>query len=80
MNSYSGSTFPTTKLGDLWWKIPIWLSNISLWSRQPTISLTTKSQVESKVIKDIMTRTTEKSDLIDKLFEKNVSNQFLKIQ
>ena len=48
-----------SKLGDLWWKGPTWLSNISLWPRQPTIGPKTESQVECKAIKEIMTTTIE---------------------
>ena len=53
---------PISKLDDLCWKGPTWLSNISLWPRQPTIDQTTESQVECKSIKDVMTTAIEKSD------------------
>ena len=53
---------PISKLDDLCWKDPTWLSNISLWPRQPTIDQTTESQVECKSIKDVMTTAIEKSD------------------
>ena len=42
---------PISKLGDLWWKGPTWLSNISVWSRQPNIGPTTESQVDCKAVK-----------------------------
>ena len=42
---------PISKLGDLWWKGPTWLSNISVWPRQPTIGPTTESQVDCKAVK-----------------------------
>ena len=48
-----------SKLGDLWWKGPTWLSNISLWPRQPIIGPKTESQVECKAIKEKMTTTIE---------------------
>ena len=60
-----------SKLGDLWWKDPTWVSNISLWPRQPTIGPTTESQVECKAIKEIMTTTIEKSDIFDNFLEKH---------
>ena len=69
---------PISKLGDLWWKGPTWLSIISLWSRRPTIGPTTESQVEFKAIKEIMTTTIEKSDTFDKLLEKHKLMQVLK--
>ena len=68
-----------SKLGDLWWKGPTWLSNISLWPRQPTIGPTTESQVECKAIKEIMTPTIEKSGIFDKLLEKHELYKFLRI-
>ena len=70
---------PISKLGDLWWKGPTWLSNISLWPRQPTIGPTTESQVECKSIKEIMTTTIEKSDTFDNLLEKHELYKFLRI-
>ena len=70
---------PISKLGDLWWKDPTWLSNISLWPRQPTIGPTTESQVECKAIKEIMTTTIEKSDIFNNLLEKHELYKFLRI-
>ena len=70
---------PISKLGDVWWKGPTWLSNISLWPRQPTIGPTTESQVECKSIKEIMTTTIEKSDTFDNLLERDELYKFLRI-
>ena len=69
---------PISKLGDLWWKGPTWLSIISLWPRRPTIGPTTESQVEFKGIKEIMATTIEKSATFDKLLEKHKLMQVLK--
>ena len=65
--------------GDLWWKSPTWLSNISLWPRQPTIGSATGSQVECKAIKEIMTTAIEKSDIFDNLLGKHELYKFLRI-
>ena len=70
---------PISKLGDLWWKDPTWLSNISLWPRQLTIVPTIESQAEYKAIKEIMTTTIDKSDTFDKLLEKHELYKFLRI-
>ena len=69
----------TSILGDLWRKDPTWLSNISLWPRQPTIGPTTESQVECKAIKEIKITTIEKSDIFYKLVEKHELYKFLRI-
>ena len=70
---------PISKLGDPWWKGHSWLSNISLWPRQPTIDPTAEFQIESKALEEIMTPTIEKSDTFDKLLEKHKLRKFLRI-
>ena len=70
---------PISKLGDLWWKDPTWISNISLWPRQPTIGATTESRVECKATKEIMTTTIEKSDIFDNFLEKHELYKSLRI-
>ena len=72
-------TSPISKLGDLWWKGPTLLSNISLWPRQPTIGLKTESQVECKLIKEIMTTNIEKLYTFDKLFRKHGLYKFIRV-
>ena len=51
---------PISNLGDLWWKDPTQLTNISLKIRQPTMGSTAEFQVESKPIKEIITTTIER--------------------
>ena len=51
-----------SNIPEVWWKGPAWLTEPENWPDQPYISPTIESEKESKLIKEVLATTTEKTD------------------
>ena len=55
------------KMGELWWKGSGWLRYSDNWLSDITTKATAETEKEVRIIKDMMTSTTLKSDIMDEI-------------
>ena len=55
------------KMGEFWWKGPGWLRDSDNWPSDIKTKATAQTEKEVRIIKDLMTRTTLKSDVMDEI-------------
>ena len=59
-----------TKMGEFWWKEPGWFRDSDSWSSDIKTKETAEIESEARIIKDMMTSTTLKSDVVDEILQR----------
>ena len=68
-----------TKMGELWWKGPAWLRDSDNWPSDIKTKATAGTEKEARIIKDKLTSTTLKSDVVDEILQRYSYWKFLRI-
>ena len=58
------------KMRELWWKRLAWLRDSDNWASDIKTKATAETEKEARIIKDIMTSTTLKNDVIDEILQR----------
>ena len=58
-----------SKIPDIWWKGPSWIAK-NKWPGQPVLGESKESEIEAKIIKNILAATVKQKDLYDLLQNK----------
>ena len=68
------------KMGEFWWKGPGWLRDSDNWPSHIRTKATSETEKEARIVKDMMTSTTLKSDVMDKILQRCSYWKFLRIK
>ena len=68
-----------SKMPNVWWEGPSWLTNSNEWPTQPVIQLSVESQKEAKPGKQILANTVETTSTFDTLLEKFELHKVLRV-
>ena len=68
------------KMGEFWWKGPGWLRDSDNWPSHIRTKATSETEKEVRIVKDMMTSTTLKSDVMDELLQRCSYWKFLRIK
>ena len=67
------------KMGKLWWKGPVWARDSNSWPSDIKTKATAETEKEATIIKDMLTSTTLKSDVVDEILQRYSYWKFLRI-